>query len=71
MGVFKGFSDCDSIEEVVGEAVGAGSTCWTHLGGAGVFQSELAGEIVEHAVVRIRELIIGANVVLPETEVPE
>ena len=59
------FKTCDSIEEVVGQAVGAGSTCWENLEGTGVFQSTQAAFVAGEAVDRIRELIIGAKVALP------
>ena len=46
-----------TIEEVVGLAVGAGSACWEHMEGTGVFQSEAASQVVDAASARIRELM--------------
>ena len=43
-------SDPDTLEEVVGQAIGAGSACWETLSGAGVFQSERACQILNEAV---------------------
>jgi hypothetical protein len=47
----------ETVEEVLGLAVGAGSVCWEHLEGTGVFQSEAATDIVDKACTRIRELM--------------
>jgi hypothetical protein len=50
------FEKCTTIEEVVGQAVGAGSVCWHPRPNAQVFDSEVASTIVDNAVARIREL---------------
>jgi hypothetical protein len=43
-----------SLEEAVGQAVGAASACWDNLEGAGVFQSTRAKAIVEQLMDRIK-----------------
>lgn len=48
------FADCQSIEEVIFQAIGAGSTCWDNLSGAGIFESEKAKEIGDDALEEIR-----------------
>lgn len=35
------------VHEIIGQAIGAASMCWANPAGAGVFDSERAGEIVE------------------------
>jgi hypothetical protein len=62
------FADCDTIEEVIGQAVGAGSVCWESLDQAGEFQSTRAAYVADNATERVRELILGRNIHLPETE---
>lgn len=42
------------LEEAVGQAIGAGSVCWEDPGGAGVFQSDRASQIVDELVEWIR-----------------
>lgn len=49
------FDDCDTIEEIIGQAIGAGSTCWNNLVDAGEFDSARAVEIFNDAVEAIRE----------------
>lgn len=49
-----GPSEPRTLEEVVGQAVGAGSVCWEHMDGTGVFQARRAKQIVEEAVGWIR-----------------
>lgn len=39
--------DPKTLEEVVGVAMGAASSCWESLGGTGRFQAEVAAQIVE------------------------
>lgn len=48
--MFK-WTDETSVEEAVGEAIGAGSVCWSNPGGAGIFDSTLATEIVKELMV--------------------
>lgn len=43
------------LEQVIGEAIGAGSVCWEHPEKAGVFQSERASKIVDEVVDNIRK----------------
>lgn len=42
------------LEEIIGNAVGAASTCWEHLENTGVFDSERASKIVDETVANIR-----------------
>lgn len=50
------FADAESAEQVVFQAIGAGSMCWENMSGTGVFQSEEAKAIGDEAVARLREL---------------
>lgn len=50
------FRDATTVEEVVGQAVGAGSVCWENVRAAGVFQSDEAARIVQEALARLAEL---------------
>ena len=43
------------LEEIIGEAVGAGSTCWEKLEDTGTFNSEMASQIVDETVAIIRK----------------
>lgn len=47
-----------SVSEVIGLAVGAGSTCWENMSGTGLFQDQAALDIVNAARHRISELHI-------------
>lgn len=49
----------DTIEEVVGLAVGAGSMCWVDGNGNRVFDSTEASSVVDAAVARLKEMAIG------------
>jgi hypothetical protein len=44
------FHRAESLEQAVGEAVGAGSACWENLRGAGGFQIDKALEVVDALV---------------------
>jgi hypothetical protein len=44
--------------------------CWENLDETGIFQSHRASRIVSDAVTRIREMIIGASIALPQTDTP-
>jgi hypothetical protein len=46
-----------TINEVIGQAIGAGSMCWSTLTGAGEFDSTEATKISADAQERVRELI--------------
>jgi hypothetical protein len=50
------FARCETTAEVIGQAVGAGSVCWESLVGTGIYQSDQATKIVEHALARLGEL---------------
>lgn len=50
------------LEEVIGNAVGAASTCWEHLENTGVFDGERASQIVDETVANIRKkLFFGGD----------
>ena len=51
------FARVRSLESVVFEAIGAGSSCWEHVDRAGEFQSDVALAIGYDAVDRIRQLL--------------
>lgn len=55
------FADVDDISTLVYVLIGAGSSCWDNLPGAGVFESEVAAEMGREGVERMNELI-GAMV---------
>lgn len=46
----------ESVGEVLGLAVGAGSTCWENMEGTGLFQEQQASAVVRAAEERIKEL---------------
>lgn len=50
------FKTAEDRKAVVYQAVGAGSVCWENPGGAGIFDSEQAVVVSEHALARLREL---------------
>lgn len=52
--IFDGPNPPSTLEEVIGQAIGAGSVCWEGLSGA-VFQSEQASAIVDDVVAWIRK----------------
>ena len=43
------------LEQIIGEAIGAASTCWEHLENTGVFDAERASQIVDEVVENIRK----------------
>jgi hypothetical protein len=47
--------DGTQLDEAVGVAIGAASTCWETLDTAGVFDSTRAGEIAEELIAAIRD----------------
>lgn len=53
------FDSCNSIEEVVFQAMGFASTCWENMSGTGVFQSTLAKDAGDEAVAKINEIMGG------------
>jgi hypothetical protein len=50
------FSRCVSAEEVVFQAIGAGSMCWDPRPGSQVFDSTEAEAVGDEAMARLREL---------------
>lgn len=55
------FDDVTTVEELIGTAIGAGSMCWEHPGGAGVFDSDRASLIVEEVVTKLGRMGIPAG----------
>lgn len=53
------FKDCNGIEELVGQLVGAGSMCWESVRAAGVFNAAQASRIVDDGVARLSQLLGG------------
>jgi hypothetical protein len=47
------FADCDSVEEIVFQAVGAASVCWEEAP-TSVFDSTQAKQVAEDALAEIR-----------------
>lgn len=43
------FEQAGSVQEVLGLAVGAGSSCWSNVREAGTFESARAADVVEKA----------------------
>lgn len=50
------FADCKTLESLIFQAIGAGSTCWEHLDRAGIFQSTEARQIGVDAFARLIEI---------------
>lgn len=40
----------ETLRELIGQAVGAGSVCWENMSGTGVFQDDRARQVVDDAV---------------------
>lgn len=51
------FKTCESVSEVVFQAIGAGSVCWQSPGKAGEFNSTEAKLVGDEAIEKISELI--------------
>jgi hypothetical protein len=51
------FAEADSVQEVIGQAIGAGSTCWVGGTGAAEFDSDQAVQISAEATERIKTLL--------------
>lgn len=49
------FAGCESIEEVIYQAVGAGSMCWENMSNTGVFQDQQARQVAQDALEEIRK----------------
>lgn len=56
-----------SLESAVGQAIGAGSTCWEKMDGTGIFDEARATEIVDALVGRVKEMT-GSNLGLATTQ---
>lgn len=52
--LFDGVNNPTTIEEVVGQAVGAASVCWESMEGTGVFDDARARQIVEDVLMFIK-----------------
>lgn len=52
--------EAENIEALIAMCVGAGSTCWTNLGGAGEFDTTKALQVVADARERFDQLVVNA-----------
>lgn len=60
MPLFEGKeSDPKKLSEVIGQAVGAGSVCWSNMSDTGTFESEKASAIVDEVLAWIQEHYIA------------
>jgi hypothetical protein len=50
------FADVNTEAEVLGQMVGAGSTCWDKLGDSGVFDEGFAVQVVKQGQARLKEI---------------
>lgn len=50
------FSKAATAEEVVFQAIGAGSVCWENMSGTGVFDDTQARAVGEDAMARLKEI---------------
>lgn len=55
--VRKMIRSADTLEEAIGLSIGAASSCWDNLEGAGVFESERAAAITEELVELVRDYV--------------
>jgi hypothetical protein len=55
------FANAETLSEVVGQSIGAGSVCWESVNKAGEFKSEQACAVVDDAIARIREIVESAR----------
>lgn len=53
----KALNEADTLEDAIGLALGAASTCWDNLSGAGVFQSERAGFVSQELLTLVRDYV--------------
>lgn len=53
------FANIESIEELIGQTIGAGSACWVYVGGERLFDSDEASKLTDEAIERVRELLAG------------
>lgn len=53
----KFLDDANTLEEAIGMSIGAASTCWADLSGAGVFNDAMACEIVNDLIAWIKDRI--------------
>lgn len=61
MGAVELIPRAETVREVVGLAVGGGSTCWESMAGAGTFQDQDAAKITDLAVAKINDLQMQAE----------
>lgn len=51
----KFLEDAETLEELVFQAIGAASTCWENLEGAGIFRATRAKALGDELLERLRE----------------
>lgn len=59
--LFDGVNNPNTLEEVVGQAVGAASVCWESMEGTGIFQEDRARQIVDDVVGWVNKNYIRVN----------
>lgn len=52
--IFKHWAVDTPLEQVIGEAVGAASVCWSNMKNTGLYNTERASQIVDEVVANIR-----------------
>ena len=52
--IFPEWSVDTPVEEIIGNAIGAASTCWESLEGTGVFDSERASQICDEVMAMLK-----------------
>jgi hypothetical protein len=50
------FDDVESVDELLGQMVGAASVCWENPGGAGIFDSTEAKKVVDEGLARLEQI---------------
>lgn len=57
------FSDCESVDQVIRRAVGAGSTCWHGGTGQAEFDTAQAIRVSDEAFERVAQILDGQRLV--------
>lgn len=65
---FTYLDDKPTVESAIGQAIGAGSTCWTKVCQAGTFDSTKAVGIVEDTIAEVRRIIASDLILLFDRE---
>lgn len=65
--LFDGVNNPETLEEVVGQAIGAASVCWESMEGTGIFQEDRARQIVDDVLDWIKTEYIKPNLGMATT----